>query len=134
MAYRKQGLGITVLEAARERIAWVFDTFPRIYCSYSGGKDSTVMLHLVMDEAIKRGRTVGLLFVDLEGQYKLTIDHIQECYDLYADHVEPYWVCLPIHLRNAVSQFEAQWIAWEPGREEDWIRPMPAQCISSQSF
>ncbi len=130
----KQGLGIIVLDAARERIAWTFETYPRIYVSFSGGKDSSVMLHLVMEEAIKRGRKVGLLFVDLEGQYKLTIDHIQECYDLYAAHIEPYWVCLPIHLRNAVSQFEPQWIAWEPDRVEDWIRPMPEGVISSQSF
>ena len=61
----KRMLGVSVLEAARQRIAWVFDNFPRIYLSFSGGKDSTVMLHLVMDEAIKRDRTIGVLFVDL---------------------------------------------------------------------
>lgn len=72
MAYgEKQYLGLNVLEAARQRISWTFDVFPRIYVSFSGGKDSTVMLHLVMDEAIKRGRKIGVLFVDLEGQYKI---------------------------------------------------------------
>ncbi len=130
----KIGLGMNVLEAAQQRIAWAFETFPLIYVSYSGGKDSTAMLHLVMDEAAKRERKVGLLFVDLEGQYRLTIDHIQECYDLYASSITPYWVCLPIHLRNAVSQFEAQWVAWEPGRVEDWIRPMPESVISDQAY
>ena len=45
-----------VLEAAKERISWAFDTFPKIYCSFSGGKDSTVMTHLVMEEA--KGETV----------------------------------------------------------------------------
>jgi len=132
-ATNKRGLDMNVLDAARERIAWVFDTFPRLYVSYSGGKDSTVMLHLVMEEAIKRKRTVGVLFVDLEGQYQLTIEHIQACYDLYAEHTEPYWICLPIHLRNAVSQFETQWICWEPERKEDWIRPMPELAISDQA-
>lgn len=130
----KQHLSMSVLDAARERIAWAFDICPRLYVSYSGGKDSTVMLHLVMEEAIKRNRTIGVLFVDLEGQYKLTIEHIQECYDLYREHIEPYWICLPLHLRNAVSQFEAQWICWEPGREDDWIRPMPEQAISDQVY
>ena len=62
----KEYLGINVLEAARQRISKVFDDFPRIYISYSGGKDSTVMLHLVMDEAIKRKQKVGVLLVDLE--------------------------------------------------------------------
>lgn len=126
----KRHLGINVLEAAQQRIAWTFDVFPRVYVSFSGGKDSTVMLHLVMEEAIRRGRKVGVLFVDLEGQYKLTIDHIQHCYDMYAEHIEPYWVCLPISLRNAVSTYEPKWTAWEPGREVDWIRQPPEMAIT----
>lgn len=129
----KRGLGISVLEAARQRIAWAFDTFPRIYVSCSFGKDSTVMLHLVMDEAIRRGRTVGVLFLDLEGQYKLTIDHGHELLQMYADHIEPHWVALPIHLRNAVSQFQHHWVAWEPGRENDWIRQPPDCAITDQA-
>lgn len=130
----KQLLGVNVLDAARERITWAFDTYPRIYCSVSFGKDSGAMLHLVMDEAIKRNRTVGVLFVDLEGQYKLTIDYAQACFETYRDHIEPYWICLPLHLRNAVSQFEAQWICWEPERKQDWIRPMPALAINDQAY
>jgi predicted phosphoadenosine phosphosulfate sulfurtransferase len=112
----------------------VFDCFPRIYVSFSGGKDSAVMLHMVMDEAIKRGRKVGVLFVDLEGQYKLTIEYIQAMYDLYRDHIEPYWVALPIVLRNAVSQYEPRWICWEPGKEDVWIRRPPEMAITDQNF
>lgn len=130
----KAPLGINVYDAARKRIAYAFDCFPRIYVSFSGGKDSTVMLHMVMDEAVKRGRKVGVLFVDLEGQYKLTINHIQEMYDLYRDHIEPYWVALPIVLRNAVSQYEPRWICWEPGKEDVWIRRPPDMAITDQSF
>ncbi len=118
----KTGLGISVLEAAQERIAWTFDKFPRVYVSFSGGKDSTVMLHIIMAEAIRRGRKVGVLFIDLEGQYRLTIDHIQKCYDLYAEHVEPFWCALPIHLRNAVSVYETHWVCWEPTKADSWIR------------
>jgi len=123
---------MSVLEAARQRIAWTFDTCPRIYVSFSGGKDSTVMLHLVMDEAIARGRKIGVLFVDLEGQYKLTIEHVQEMFDLYADHIEPNWVSLPIVLRNAVSQYEPRWICWEPEREADWVRHPPDSAITER--
>ena len=130
MTPTKHGLDTDVLAAARERIAWAFDTLPRLYVSFSGGKDSTVMLHLVMDEAIRRNRTVGVLLVDLEGQYKLTIDHIQACLDLYATHIEPYWVALPIHLRNAVSMFEPQWVCWDPTRRDDWIRQPPPHAIT----
>jgi predicted phosphoadenosine phosphosulfate sulfurtransferase len=126
----KRGLGINVLEAARQRIAWTFDQFERIYVSFSAGKDSTVMLHLVMEEAIRRQRRVGVLLVDLEGQYKLTVDHALACFHQYRDWIDPYWVCLPIHLRNAVSQFDSHWICWEPGKEEAWIRQPPAKAIT----
>ena len=127
-------LGIDVLTAARERIAWVFDRFPRIYVSFSGGKDSTVMLHLVMDEAIARGVKVGVLFVDLEGQYKLTIDHIQACYDRYAEHIEPHWVTLPIHLRNGVSMHQSHWVCWDPDARDRWIRQFPPESIRDESY
>ena len=99
-------LGMNVYQAAQERIQWTFDTFEEIYLSFSAGKDSTVMLHMVAEEARKRGVRIGVLLVDLEGQYKLTIDHAIECFKEYEDCIEPYWVCLPIALRNAVSVYE----------------------------
>jgi predicted phosphoadenosine phosphosulfate sulfurtransferase len=119
-----------VLTAARQRIVETFDAFPKVYVSFSGGKDSTVMLHLVMAEAIKRDRKVGVLFIDLEGQYRVTIEHIQACYDLYREHVEPFWVSLPIHLRNAVSVFETHWVCWDPDKRPAWVREYPERAIS----
>lgn len=126
----KRPLGVDVLTATRQRIAWTFDQFPRIYISYSGGKDSTVLLHLVMEEARRRERRVGVLFVDLEAQYRLTIEHIEECYRLYAEHLEPFWVALPLNLRNAVSVYEPQWRCWDPERRADWVREPPELAIT----
>lgn len=128
----KKSLGYDVLTGATRRIAWTFDKFERIYVSFSGGKDSTVMLHLVMNEAMKRGVKVGVMFVDLEGQYKLTIEHIQRCFDMYRDHIEPFWCCLPIHLRNAVSVYQEFWKCWEPGKEDIWVRDLPPLAINDQ--
>jgi len=81
----KIGLGLNVYEAAKERIKYTFDNFEKISVSFSAGKDSTVMLHMVMDEAIERNQKVGVLLIDLEGQYKLTIDHAKECFKMYED-------------------------------------------------
>lgn len=131
----KNLLGVNVYEAATERIKFTFDSFQKIYISFSGGKDSTVMLHLVMAEAIKRNRKVGVLFVDLEGQYKLTIDHIQKCYEMYAEFIEPFWFCLPIHLRNAVSTFEPFWLCWDNEAKSQWIREKPKmECKTKLPF
>ena len=128
----KKYLDIDVFTAAKQRITWVFDTFTKIYVSFSGGKDSSVMLHLVMDEAIKRDRKVGVLVVDLEAQYKITIEHIQAMLDLYKDNIDPYWVCLPIALRNAVSQFEPKWTCWGDG--VDWVRQPPKMAITDRDY
>ena len=79
----KKYLGYNVLAGAEKRIAMTFELFPRIYVSFSGGKDSTVMLHLCANEAYRRGRKFGLLFIDWECQYKLTIDHVTEMVNMY---------------------------------------------------
>lgn len=119
--YREQN----VLDAARDRVAYAFDNFERIYVSFSGGKDSSVMLHLVMQEAIKRQRIVGVLIVDLEAQYTATIAHIEEMVALYKDHIDLHWVCLPLLLRNAVTNFEPRWMCWQPDKEDIWVRKPP---------
>ena len=129
----KNPIGVTVEQAARERIAWTFDNFECVYLSFSAGKDSTVMLHLVADEAIKRGRKFGLLIVDLEAQYKLTMEHAQQCVDMYRDNIELYWCCLPIHLRNAVSVYEPFWKCWDKGNEEGWVRTPPDCAITDEA-
>lgn len=128
----KRYLEQNVMEAAQARVEWAFDTFPRVYVSFSGGKDSTVMLHLALEEAKRRGRRVGLLFIDLEGQYKLTIEHIERCFDLYADNIEPFWVALPLLLRNAVSVYEPRWTCWEEASRPNWIRQAPARAITME--
>jgi len=124
--YRQQ----TVLDAARERIAYTFDQFSRVFVSFSGGKDSTVMLHLVMEEARKRGRTVGVLIVDLEAQYSHTIEHIRLMVDAYSDLVDLHWVCLPLSLRNAVTNYEPRWQCWEPDARAIWVREPPDCAIT----
>lgn len=127
-------LDINVLEAAKERIKFTFDNFEKIYLSFSGGKDSTVMLHLVMEEAIKRNKEIGVLIVDLEGQYKFTIEHMTKCVEVYRNYIDLYWVCLPIHLRNAVSVYEPFWLCWDSEKKQDWIRQQPSWSITDINY
>ena len=132
----KKYLDIDVLTAARQRISYAFDHFEKLFISFSGGKDSSVMFHLVMDEAIKRNRTVAVMLIDFEAQYKKTSDHAEDMFNRYKDNIELYWICLPIKLRNASSNFEPVWTCWDPERKEDWVRPMPVRdgVISDPSF
>ena len=118
----KRYLNKNVYEASKERISWTFDNFEHIYISFSGGKDSTVMTHLVMEEAIKRNRKVGLLFIDWEVQYKLTIDHVKEVFEEYKNNIIPYWIALPLLTDNACSQYEPEWISWDKEKKDVWVR------------
>jgi predicted phosphoadenosine phosphosulfate sulfurtransferase len=114
-----------VYEAARDRIQWSFDRCERAYVSFSGGKDSTVMLHMVAQIAREKGRRIGVLIIDLEAQYAATIEHIEDMLRTYQDVIDPHWVCLPIKLRNAVSMLEPTWCAWDPEARSIWVRDLP---------
>ena len=98
----KKPLGMDVLTAARQRVQWTFDNFERVYVSFSAGKDSTVMLYLVEEEARKRGRRFGVLLVDLEGQYRCTIEHAEQQLDRIAPTVVRVHV-LHLHLHRTVQ-------------------------------
>jgi len=115
-------LGKDVFTAANERISAVFENFNKIYISFSGGKDSTVMMHMVMEEAIRRGVKVGVFFVDWECQFTQTIDHIRFMFHKYRDHIEPYWISLPILTDNACSVFEPTWKCWDEDKRSIWVR------------
>lgn len=130
--HEKVHLGIDVLAAAKQRIAWAFDRFERVYMSGPSGKDSSAMMHLVCQEARRRGRRVGVLYVDLEAQYQLTIDHVREMFSIYADVIDPHWVALPIRMRNAVSMEEPYWVAWDPWAKKLWVREPPPEAVTDR--
>lgn len=129
MSRLKHYTDVDVLAAARERISYAFDNFERVSVSFSGGKDSTVMMHLAMEEAIRRDRIVTVLIVDMEAQYRATIEHMQRMVDMYREHIELHWAALPLSLRNAVTQYEPKWLCWDPEREADWVRPLPPDAM-----
>jgi len=129
----KKPIGIDVLSAARQRTAEIFEFFPRVYLSFSGGKDSTVALHLAADEARRVGRKFGLLIIDLEAQYKLTIEHIEAMVDEYSDCIDLFWVALPIALRNAVSVYEPKWLCWDPDSKPAWVRQPDPRSITDEN-
>lgn len=121
------------MTAARERISYTFSHFERIYISFSAGKDSTVLLHLVMSEAKKHNRKIGCLFIDWECQIGLTIDFAKKMFEQYADNIDPYWVALPMKTWNATSQFEPEWTAWDGKKMDLWVRQPDEMSITDGS-
>lgn len=116
----------SVLEAVFERLEVAFNSFDNIYFSVSGGKDSSIMLQLAAKTARKMNKKFDVLYIDLEAQYKATIDHVNELIDETKDVVNRwYWIALPISLRNAVSVIQPKWICWDKKDQHKWVRDMP---------
>ncbi len=116
---------MNVYEAAKKRIDFMFDNFENIYVSISGGKDSGVCAHLVLEEAKKRNRKVGLLHIDIEASYQYTMDYLEKMYNEYREHIIPIWACLPMVTDNGLSYFEQLWSWWEESKKDIWVRSMP---------
>ena len=128
--YKKEN----VFQAAQKRISDTFDSVDKIYIAFSGGKDSSVMFHLVMMEAIKRNRKVAVMFIDFEALYAETIRHAHEMFEMYKDHIEPHWICVPMLLRNALTNFEPQWVTWDESKRDIWVREMPKWANTEYPF
>jgi predicted phosphoadenosine phosphosulfate sulfurtransferase len=118
-----------VLEAARERIAFVFEHFERIYVSFSGGKDSGVLLNLVLDYMREHGitRKVGVQILDNEANYELSLAFMHEILQANRDLLDIYWCCMPVALPCTVSSYALEWQCWGVEDEERWVRPRPEQ-------
>ncbi|MFB7302640.1 DUF3440 domain-containing protein [Heyndrickxia sporothermodurans] len=123
-----------VLEAALERYEIIFKEFDHIYFSFSGGKDSSVMVQLAAKVARKLNKKFDIIFIDLEAQYKASIDHVceikEECKDVIDNF---YWVCLPLSLRNASSIIQPKWICWDKNDKHKWVRDMPKDVINEDN-
>ena len=39
--------------------------------------------------------------------------------------VRPHWICLPLRLRNSVSQLQPHWLCWDPDARPLWVRALP---------
>ncbi len=117
-----------VYEALQKRFHFLFEEFDNIYVSFSGGKDSGVLLNLLLD--FKRmhypHRTVGLFHQDFEAQYTMTTEYVERTFQRLEKELEPYWVCLPMATRTAVSSYEMYWYPWDDAKKDIWVRPMPS--------
>lgn len=133
MDSRKKTLDYNVLDGAKIRIEWVFNTFDKICVSFSGGKDSTVMFHLVAQHARSVNRKIAVLFVDWEAQFSHTISHVERMKKEYDDIIDTfYWVALPLRTTNAVSSYQPEWTCWQPGVV--WVRLPPQDAITTSDY
>ena len=123
----KKYLEKNVYEALQDRLKFIFDNFDNIYVSFSGGKDSGLLLNMVLSykRRNKIAKKIGVFHQDFEAQYQTTTDFVSRMFENNLRDIEPYWVCLPMGSRCAVSNYQMYWYPWDPDKEELWVRPMP---------
>ncbi len=76
----KRYLESDVFEAFQERLSYLFNEFDYIYVSFSGGKDSGLLLNLVLDYKRKNNISskIGVFHQDFEAQYSLTTEYVEK--------------------------------------------------------
>ena len=117
-------LDINVYDAARERLRTIYREFDRVCVSFSNGKDSGLMLNMAIDVARELGKLpVYAMYIDMEAQYRHAIEFTQRMFS--RPEVSGWWICLPIHLRNAVSQYMPYWLCWDKDKRAAWVREYP---------
>lgn len=116
-----------VYEAANERIKYVFDNFEKVYLSFSGGKDSGVMLNLALDyvKANNIKTKIGIQIMDNEANYDFSIEFMHRIIRANLDYLDVYWCCMPITLPCTVSSYEIDWQCWGEKDRHRWVREMP---------
>lgn len=117
-----------VFDAAMDRIDFIFNNFERIYLSFSGGKDSGVMLNLCLKymKENKIKRKIGIQILDNEANYEYSVEFMQRIIDENIEYLDVYWCCMPITLPCTVSAYEIDWQCWGINDDYRWVRPMPS--------
>ena len=124
---KKEYLHLNVYDAFLDRMHFLFEEFDNIYISFSGGKDSGLLLNLALDYRDQHypERTLGVFHQDFEAQYSMTTEYVDRTFERIKDQVEPFWVCLPMATRTALSSYEMYWYPWDDTKKDIWVREMP---------
>ena len=118
------------------RLKKIFSSFDNIYISFSGGKDSSVLLNLCIDY-IRKNRLkcrLGVFHMDYEIQYRETVDYVDQVLKSNPDILDVYRICVPFKVPTCTSMFQQYWRPWDEDMRDQWVRQQPQGCYTQNDF
>lgn len=127
---------LNVYEATMRRIEFVFENFEYPYVSFSGGKDSGVLLNMAIQYIRTKAphRRMGVFHIDYEAQYQHTTDYVEKTLAQNTDILDVYHVCVPFKVQTCTSMYQAYWRPWEESKKDIWVRELPKNCLTARDF
>lgn len=124
-----------VYTLTQRRLKKVFDEFDYVYVSFSGGKDSGVLLNLAIDYVREHNlrHRLGVFHIDYEAQYQMTTDYVDKVFSDDLGFLDFYRICLPISAQCSTSMYQDHWVPWEKKHQDLWVRQMPKNCINEDN-
>lgn len=126
---------MNVYQATQNRLQTIFSEFDNVYVSFSGGKDSGVLINLCLDY-IKQNNLphrLGVFHIDYEAQYQMTTDYVKSFLDKIRNEVDIFHICLPIAAQCATSMHQAFWTPWDKDKKDIWVRELPKNCVNEEN-
>lgn len=125
-----------VYELTQERLRIIFKEFDNVCVSFSGGKDSGLLLNLCMDYVRRNhlDRKISVFHLDYEVQYQVTIDYVDRLLEANKDILDVYRVCVPFKVSTCTSMYQRYWRPWDESMKDLWVRPKPEGCYNREDF
>lgn len=128
-------LDISCVDAARQRIRHVYDTFDSVCVQFSGGKDSTAVLYLAKEIHEERGLgPVTVIFRDEEIVSPAVLRYVEMVRNF--DWVKMEWYCLPEGMEVWSLGRRMDEMSWSEDRMKQGrlFRPIPEWAITGYHF
>ncbi len=125
-----------VYTETQKRLKTLFDEFDNIYVSFSGGKDSGVLLNLCIDYIRQNNldRKIGVFHLDYEAQYTYTTEYVNRVLSENSDILEVYRCCVPFKVTTCTSMHENYWRPWDKDKKDIWVSELPDTCYTDKDF